>query len=81
MKMVVHETKSKDFGEIDPKKTKSQGLQKVLVRGVERKPREGSMGYDMIDGRCLRHEKPGNAGHGNLRIWSGWIIPHSMDFA
>ncbi len=62
MKKVVHGIKSQDFGEIDSGKTKSQGLQKVLVRCVERKPGQGSTGYDMIDGRCFRHEKPGNAG-------------------
>jgi hypothetical protein len=78
MKMVVHETESQDFSKIDPGKTKNQRLQKILVRSVERQTGQGRTGDDMIDGRRFRHEKPGNAGHGDLRLWNGWIIPRSM---
>jgi hypothetical protein len=78
MEMIVHETESQDFSKINPGKTKNQGLQKILVRSVKRETGQGRTGNDMINGRDFRHEKPGNAGHGNLRLWSGWIIPRSM---
>jgi hypothetical protein len=41
VKMVVHETESNDFSEIDAGKMKNQGLQPVLVGGRERKPGQG----------------------------------------
>jgi len=61
--MVVHETESNDFSEIDAGKMKNQGLQPVLVGGRERKPGQGCAGNDMVDGRSFGHKKSGDARH------------------
>jgi hypothetical protein len=51
MKMVVHETKPQDLGEIDPGEVMDQPLQPILVRTVKGKSDQSSTGDNMVNGR------------------------------
>jgi len=64
VEMIAHYTETKNIYKIELPKLLDQTQQILLVRILNRQPRQGSPGYDMVNSRLVTSHKPGYAGHG-----------------